>query len=372
MRAPIVSVLMSVYNGEQFLCDAIESILFQSLRDLELIVVNDGSTDATAEILRGYQQKDSRLRVFHQDNLGLIESLNRGAGFSRGKYIARMDADDIAPKNRLALQVNFLEKQKELAVVGGSIDVINASGIKLETCHFPTSDEEIKSTLVSGTCPICHPATVMRAQAFRSVGGYRKAFAEAEDYDLWLRLADGFRLANLEAVVLRYRRHQGQVSVRKFKQQQLSNLAARTSALARMCGRPDPFDQIEDVTPTVLTSLGVSQERQHAAVVRGYLTCIRSMSDASETAVVREKIEAMLGSLEWKNADRSLAVDFRLLSARIHWREQRYLRSISAAGRAIITRPKILCRPIKPLMRRLRPLRPVIMAIRDPTTSGNA
>ena len=121
---PLVSVLMSAYNGERFLRGAVESILRQSLRDLELIVINDGSTDATGEILDKCQEGDPRVRVFHQANVGLIESLNRGAGFARGEYIARMDADDIAHRDRLALQMSVLAKHQELGVVGGAIEVI--------------------------------------------------------------------------------------------------------------------------------------------------------------------------------------------------------------------------------------------------------
>jgi glycosyl transferase family 2 len=354
MKAPLVSVLMSAYNSGYFLRGAVESILRQSLPDLELIVINDGSTDATEEILDEYQDEDPRVRVFHQTNVGLIESLNRGAGFARGEYIARMDADDIACRDRLALQISVLAKHQELGVLGGAIEIINASGIKIETRYFPTKDDEIRSILLRGTCPICHPAVVMRTRAFHSVGGYRKVVIDAEDYDLWLRIADNFQLANLKTVVLKYRRHQEQVSVRKFKQQSLSAHAARMAALSRSRGDPDPLEAIEEITPTVLTALGLSMDKQHAAVVRGYLTCIRSMSDAGERRAVLDTTNAMLRSPEWEGAELSLRADFRLLSARIHWREQRFLRSITDAIHALVMRPVILGRPVKALLQRLR------------------
>jgi|SRR5215510_13998940 len=360
MNAPLVSVLMSAYNCEQFLPGAIESILRQSFRDLELIVINDGSFDATEQILEKYQHEDPRVRVIHQENVGLTESLNRGAGLARGKYIARMDADDIAPSDRLALQVGVLEKFPELGVLGGAIEIINASGMKIETCYFPTKDNEIRATLLRGTCPICHPAVVMRTRAFLSVGGYRKVVVHAEDYDLWLRIADGFRLANLKTVVLKYRRHPAQVSVRRFKQQSLSALAARIAASSRNHGKPDPLECIEEITPTVLATLGASMERQYAAVVRGYLTCIRSMSDAGETAAAKDTTIAMLSSAEWVGAERSLRADFRLLWARMHWRERRYLKSIAVAIHALLMRPMIAGRPLKPLLRRLRLLGPPV------------
>ncbi len=125
---PLVSVLMSAYNGERFLRGAVESILRQSLRDLELIVINDGSTDATGEILDKCQEGDPARSRLPPSERGIIESLNRGAGFARGEYIARMDADDSRIGDRLALQMSVLAKHQELGVVGGAIEVMNASG----------------------------------------------------------------------------------------------------------------------------------------------------------------------------------------------------------------------------------------------------
>lgn len=360
MRDPFVSVLMSAYNSEQFLCEAVESILYQSFRDLELIVIDDGSTDATAKLLDKYQSQDPRVRVFHQENVGLIESLNRGAGFARGKYIARMDADDIALMDRLALQVNVLEKHHELGLLGGAIEFINASGMRIGTHYFPTKDDEIRSGLARGISPISHPAVVIRTRAFISVGGYRKVVVDAEDYDLWLRISDGFRLANLDTVVLKYRRHPQQVSVRKLRQQLLSTLAAQTAAVSRSGGKADPLESIAEITPAVLTALGVSNDKQRAHINRGYLTCIRNMFDAGEATATRETIEAMLGSSEWRSANLCLAADFGLLSARIYWRQQRYLRSIVTAIHAFVMRPVVLGRPLKPLLRRLRLARPAL------------
>ncbi len=103
-----------------------------------------------------------------------------------------MDADDISLGNGLALQVSVLEKHSELGVVGGAIEIISASGTKIEACRFPTEHDEIRSDLVRGKVSISHPAAVIRAQAFHSVGGYRKALVDAEDYDLWLRISDGY------------------------------------------------------------------------------------------------------------------------------------------------------------------------------------
>ena len=233
LDSPIVSVVMCVFNGELFVGEAVESILGQSFNEFEFIIINDGSTDSTDSILDYYQRKDPRIIICHQENRGLVDSLNRGCSLSRGKYIARMDADDIAINNRLLWQVDFLDEHPEVGVIGGAIEVINTVGQSLVTHRYPVKDSEIKKGLIHGDCPLVHPTVLMRKAVFTEVGGYRKVFVDAEDFDLWLRVAERWKLANLKQVVLKYRRHPDQVSVKKFKRQALSNLAARAAALSR-------------------------------------------------------------------------------------------------------------------------------------------
>src|ERR1700722_7292029 len=123
---PQISVVMSVFNGERFLCQAIDSILAQSFRDFEFIIIDDGSVDSTATILRRYKKEDQRVCIYVQSNLGLVESLNRGCALARGKYIARMDADDVALPGRLLRQFEFLEANSEIGIVGGAVQFIDA------------------------------------------------------------------------------------------------------------------------------------------------------------------------------------------------------------------------------------------------------
>ena len=219
--------------------------------------------------------------------------------------------------------------------------------------YFPTEHDEIWSDLVRGRCPISHPAVMMRTEAFLSVGGYRKAVVDAADYDLWLRISDGFRLANLDTVVLKYRRHSRQVSVRRIRQK-LSALAARAAALSRIDGKPDPLELIVEITPTILSALGVGNDKQRAFLVSAYLTCVQSMCDAGEARAARDTINGVLASPEWKGAELFFVADLRLLSARVFWRQQRYLKSVATAIYALLTRPAILSRPLKPLLRRPR------------------
>lgn len=348
-----VSVIMSVHNGERFLAEAVESVLAQTFPDFEFIVIDDGSTDGTTTLLGECQKRDARVRVYHQDNKGLIESLNRGCSLARGRYIARMDADDVAVKDRLMWQIEFMERHPEVGVVGGAVQFINALGEPGNRCLLPTSNREIQSALLSN-CVLVHPTVLMRKDAFVSVGGYRKIMVDAEDYDLWLRIADHFQLANLPAVVLKYRHHPDQVSVRKRNQQALSCLVAQAATLVRRTGKPDPLDSLKQITPAVLARLGVSEAMQQANRCRHYLGRIRSMYDAGEYASALSLVTEILRSPDLKEAEKWVVADLYLFAARLHGRQSKPWKTICAAAYAVITRPTILVRPSKLSLRWVR------------------
>jgi len=348
--SPLVSVVMSVYNGERFLREAVESILDQSFRDFEFIIINDGSTDCSASLLDFYQKNDPRVRVYHQENRGLVESLNRGCELAQGKYIARMDADDISVTNRLMWQVEFMERHPEVGILGGAVEVIDTTGKSLEISANPIEDRELRSALLD-YCAFWHPTVFMRKDIVVSVGGYRKIVFGSEDYDLWLRAADHCQLANLEAVLLHYRLHPHQVTVSRFRQLAFSTLAAQAAAAFRRSGSPDPLDLIEEITPAVLVGLGLSETTQQAALALRCLWSIRALYNNGEYSVAAKVLNEMLQSCDWKQAEKWIIADLRLLAAKLYWRQGRFVRSIVIAGHAIITRPLILGRPIKSLHR---------------------
>lgn len=353
MSIPLVSVVMSVRNGDQFLSKAVDSILDQSVRNFEFIIINDGSTDRTASILDRYQKDEPRLRVYHQGNRGLVVSLNHGCSVARGKYIARMDADDIASKDRLLWQIDFMEKHPEIGIIGGAVEFIDVDGVSMGISTNPTKDDQIKEAMRDG-CPFWHPTVLMRKSVIESVGGYRKQVIDAEDCDLWLRIAEHSQLANLEMVVLKYRLHPCQVSSKKCRQQALSTLAAHVAAEFRRNGQPDPLDSIEEITPDVLTALGVSVQVQESAIAGSYLWIIRRMCDSGQYLYAVELFKAMSRVCTWKHAKRPVRADLHMFSAYIHWRDQRYLKSITAGIQALVMRPVMLGRPLKPFMRMWR------------------
>lgn len=229
---PRVSVLLPVYNADAYLREAIDSVLNQTFRDFELIVVEDGSTDGSVEILRSVP--DGRLRLISNDaNRGLIYSLNRAIALARGKYIARMDADDISLPERLAKQVSFLDNHPEVAVCGTWFRTI---GIHDRIHRHPARHEDIVEDLLHVGCVIGHPTVMFRKSAVEEIQ-YESAFEHAEDYRLWARLSSRFKLANIPEVCVLYRTHAEQVSESKAAAQRLA--ALRIQAFLATTAAPD-------------------------------------------------------------------------------------------------------------------------------------
>lgn len=284
---------MPVYNGERFLREAVESILTQSLTELELIVVDDGSTDATGRILAGHAQADSRVVVWSQANGGTAAARNEGIRRARTGFIAMMDADDVAPRDRLERQVSFLRAHAGVGAVGGAVTFVDERGRPfVEGVPYPRSDNEIRRALeepapLRQSTPFVHSAVLMRKKALEEAGGYRSPFAPAEDLDLWLRIADRHELANLRETVVHYRVHSSQTSLHRLEMQSLCTVAARLSATARREGRPDPFVGVQQIHVQALLSLGATEDDINETFVSLSTWLARTYARAGYTAVAR-------------------------------------------------------------------------------------
>lgn len=211
---PKTTVIMPVYNGERYLREAIESILTQTFTDFEFIIIDDGSTDNTWNILREYQ--DSRIQLIRNEkNIGLTKSLNKAISMSKGTYIARMDADDISYPERFDKQVNFLDQHHNIDVLGTNLVRIGPCGNILDNQPkpYPTSPEVIGWMIYVRNC-IQHPTVMLRQNVYEKTGGYDVRLAIAQDYDLWMRASLDFNLCNLPDVLLKYRCHPENVSNR--------------------------------------------------------------------------------------------------------------------------------------------------------------
>ncbi len=247
---------MSVYNGERYLREAMDSILEQSRPHFELIVVDDGSTDGTAAILDSYT--DPRLRVIRHDNQGLTKSLNLAIREARGEYVARQDADDRSLPGRLAIQADFLETHPEIALVGSAVKVISSQGAELATFRHPTAPAEIAATLCSYNC-FWHGSIMFRRDRFVELGGYDERFITAQDYDMWLRFSERNQLANLPEPLYAYRFTVESVTVQRMVSQHRLAVLARRLAEERAGGSQGPA---QDVAPYLALPLTLAERRQ--------------------------------------------------------------------------------------------------------------
>jgi FkbM family methyltransferase len=193
-QAPRVSVLMAAYNSESFLKEAIDSILAQSFADFELIIINDGSSDKSEGIVKGYS--DPRIRYFAQENGGLGAALNRGIKEARGEYIARMDSDDISLPTRLQTQLNYLDQHSEVALVGTSYDVVDAKLRHRETFSALTNPEDVKNDFFVRN-PFGHGTVMFRKEIINKVGSYDAERGKIEDYEFWWRISQAYTVANV-------------------------------------------------------------------------------------------------------------------------------------------------------------------------------
>jgi hypothetical protein len=343
MKTPLVSVAMVVCNVERYLAEAIESILNQTFRDFEFIIVDFGSTDASQSIIRRYQEKDERIQFHVIPHCNLSEARNACCFRARGKYLALLDADDVALPDRLAGQVEYLESHPEIGILGGAVELMDESGRRLGTVVKAENDRELRKT-VRRSSPFCASTVTMRVDAFRALGGYRRAFADAaEDYDLWQRMMERCQGAKLGGVVVRYRLHPDQIGARKLRQLSIGQCVARASATIRSQGRADPLNSAGSITPELLSELGVTEKEVENAVLASYCTrvlnSLRGNNDASTLPQVNEMLEVLAQS---KFVRGPVAAETWLTVARAYCRRGNVTSACAAMTRAFIIHPAIL------------------------------
>lgn len=204
-KTPKISVVMSVYNGEKFISSSIQSILNQTFTEFEFIIINDGSSDDTKKIIQNFMKKDERIILINHANQGLSFSLNKGISFARGKYIARMDADDISLPNRLQIQYDFMESNTDVGVCGTSALIINEKEKIISLTYHPKYDQEIKCAMLFNTA-IVHGSAIIRKKilSYRSFC-YSKKFINTQDYELWSHLANYTKFYNIQEPYYLYR-----------------------------------------------------------------------------------------------------------------------------------------------------------------------
>lgn len=273
VKNPKVTVLMPVYNGGAYLRGAIESVLGQTYRNFELLIVDDGSTDESGAIIRSYD--DPRIRLIENgENLGLVSALNRGIDTARGEYVARTDADDISLPSRLEKQVAFMEEHPEVGVCGSWVKTIGDHAGHIQ--RYLASGEDIRANLLFWTS-LAHPSVILRKAVLEEPRiRYDGAYSRTEDYALWAELSRRTRFANIPEVLLRYRLHGESVSHVHAREQREQASRIRRSFLAGIGLSPSDEDMRihNSLTPTSGEGTGMFLEKEER-----WLSSIRAANE---------------------------------------------------------------------------------------------
>ncbi len=287
---PLITVIMPVYNCEKYILEAVESILQQTYTNFELILIDDCSTDATLQICKSFQ--DDRIVIIEKErNSGYTNSLNYGLSIAKGKYIARMDGDDISLPMRFEKQVDFLEANEDVVVCGTQYNVINS----LKTSKHPIYHDDIKVKLLDG-CYVAHP-TVMIRKSFLDTNNltYNPEMEPAEDYDLWSRIVFLGKIANLNEILLLYRISDNQISAKRAIEQRESAFRVKFAMLKKL---------EDDLTLDFFTS--------KTKKITG--DCFFSILNQSEKLIEKNKINDVFNEtlfIEWiKNENKKLIFNF--------------------------------------------------------------
>ncbi|RLD62356.1 MAG: glycosyltransferase family 2 protein [Bacteroidetes bacterium] len=213
-----VSIIMAAYNAEKYITQSIESLINQTYTDFELILIDDGSTDETKNIINHFSDNDDRIiPVFNEKNLGLTKNLNKGIALSNGEFIARMDADDISYLTRLEKQVEFLKNNPGIDLVGTASIDIDKNGMELNKRIVPETHQQIVNLLPKAN-PISHPTVMFRKKSFSKVNFYNVEYKTTQDYELWFRaIGAGLKFYNLQEILLQYRMDDTYIKRKSFK-----------------------------------------------------------------------------------------------------------------------------------------------------------
>ncbi len=253
---PKISVIMSVYNGEQFLEAAINSILKQSFTDFEFIILDDGSDDNSVDIINSYQ--DERISLHNLNHQGLPSALNYGISIARAQLICRMDSDDIAHSERFEKQLRFLDKNPEIDLCGTSISIIDENDQLIGTRLMPVKHKEIIGT-IDYSCNVIHPTYCFKKKIHDSIGGYRKELLYSQDYDYLLRVIDkGYKVHNLPEVLLKYRMMNKANPEKTYNQMRYGGLAQQLHYERQKFGKEEQktLDELKNLrTPNLIKKI---------------------------------------------------------------------------------------------------------------------
>ena len=292
---PSITVLMSVYNGARWLSESIKSVLDQTFRDFEFIIVDDGSTDNSVEILELFKAQDRRIIIISKPNTGLADSLNQGIQKARGDWIARLDADDICEITRFEKQIERARSNSKLVFIGTGLTIINEFGTKEKIYSYPSQHEFLLRNLITARKFPAHSSSFYLTQVIRDLGGYRSRVKLSEDIDLWLRLSEVGELTSLSEPLVQLRRHSEQISHDDAGKRQLfDSIIAIVSYWIRKLGGTDPVDADETSFLTFIAWLQTRLNKDGFFESHAHFAQCRSLirEDVKSFRVIRKLLES--------------------------------------------------------------------------------
>ena len=244
----LVSVNLVVHNDSKYLGEAIESVISQTFKDFELVIIDDGSTDETPKIIKSFS--DKRIKLFRIPHLGQTKARNKAISKSSSPYIAIIDADDIWKKNKLEEQIEFIKNNPEIDVLGTKAKIIDANGNEIGFIDTPLTDSEIKKTLSERNCFV-HPSVLVKRKSIIQAGLYRPQFISSQDYDLWLRIMDkGGKFSVINKYLVYYRIHPNSISISNKRKQKYFAELAKLCHKARLSKEKEPLDIVNGFLPS--------------------------------------------------------------------------------------------------------------------------
>jgi glycosyltransferase involved in cell wall biosynthesis len=288
---PRVSVVLAVYNGERYLAESVESILQQSWKDFEFLVINDGSTDQSEAILQEFVARDPRIRLMTHENHGLTRSLSEGLLAARGELIARIDADDVSLPDRLRTQVAALDGDRELILCGAGHQSIDARGRACAEYENPVDDAILRFELL-WHCPFVHSAVMFRRAAAVAAGGYDVSLRVGQDHDLWQKLARVGRVCNHPDVLVKQRFHSRQITLNHREEQLATYLITATREMLRQGyatseAEAQAFFEFVHRKPAAVTKV---HRAAYRTVAGKFLATIERTHPRAEVALLRQRL----------------------------------------------------------------------------------
>ena len=327
---PKVTVLLSVYNGEKYLKEAIDSILTQAFKDFEFLIINDASTDTSRDIILSCD--DSRIRlVDNEENIGLTKSLNKGISIARGEYIARQDADDVSLSDRLQEQVEYMDRNPDVGLLSSNMEFIDDKSVVTGRSNKICDSDLVAWLLLFLNYVGGHSQVMYKRKLVAEMGGYSEEYRVCEDYELWLRMSEKCRIAIIDNIHIQYRKHSSNISVHHFDEQESNAYKAKKVAISRVLGIDFNDEELVDLCHLWKAEVIPENHIQGAErnLKRIYKKFIARRKKKGLSKKIRYRISVQYFKLHYETkCDNNIITNIRILYYSFRWSPNNFIKQL--------------------------------------------